>query len=134
MRLIKFRAWNGSRMVFCGKGGYADFIIEQGEVVEFGEFSRSDSKARDWPLMQYTGLKDKNGAEIYEGDIISWSPATILAPKVIADSWRKIETVEWNERFTGWFTKSSHYGIGLYGHNEVIGNIHQHPELLEQAA
>jgi hypothetical protein len=74
-------------------------------------------------LMQYTGLKDKNGVEIYEGDILGG----IVGGGVVV-----------------WINREARYGISFLGeaHDvyleeleqanlEVIGNIHDNPELLE---
>lgn len=99
-------------------------------------------------LMQYTGLKDKNGVEIYEGDIIS-EEAGIFQD----DKYKRIGLVEWNraDKETGmWELHTKKFvaigknekdknGISYYepfglacgvNKREVIGNIYQNPELL----
>ncbi len=62
MREIKFRAWDGKKM-------YYDPILHDGLMFETGR-DFDDWTPCDHKLMQYTGLKDKNGIEIYEGDIV----------------------------------------------------------------
>jgi hypothetical protein len=111
MRKIKFRAWDGFRIKYCGEGGCGDFIIEQGQVVEFGEFGREYSSVKDWPLMQYTGLEDKNGVDIYEGDVIhlyGYGQYQVEYP------------------FLELFEAGAEGDIG-----SILGNIYQHPELLK---
>ena len=83
---------------------------------------------RNFQVMQYTCLKDKNGKEIYEGDILT-------------NSYGKIDVVIFYEN--GFFGKSkSNMGKNYYWYNplssdyiknkEVIGNIYENPELLKK--
>lgn len=67
MREIKFRAWDGEKMTtkICIAGnGHKTTWDDDGE--QFNVVLKNV----DWSLMQYTGLKDKNGKDIYEGDLV----------------------------------------------------------------
>lgn len=61
MREIKFRAWNGDAMEYGGFSVHAS----SGQIIAAPFITRV---TKDAPLMQFTGLHDKNGKEIYEGD------------------------------------------------------------------
>ncbi len=121
MREIKFRAWTGEEMVS------PDYLTRDG--VAWWSENSVPTRGRD--IMQYTGLKDKNGVEIYEGDIVrivhpfgnrKWQGA------VVYDS----------HMFRGrdfWFP---HFDIPncLFSEGtqyiEVIGNIYENPELCDE--
>lgn len=80
-------------------------------------------KSKDWPLMQYTGLKDKNGRGIYEGDIV----ATDL-------SYAPRGQVMYHDERGAWILHDpAHYNETLYmvPPVTVIGNIYENPELLK---
>ena len=126
-REIKFRAWNGNNIVDLYQTtplALKDDLKIDGVFVPFGV---------NWEIMQYTGLKDKKGVEIYEGDICKANNWT-LDENFILD----IE----EEYFIGNVYFSNHwfgFAISENGSDspichiaelEVIGNIYENPDLL----
>ncbi|MFF0653647.1 YopX family protein, partial [Bacillus velezensis] len=80
--------------------------------------------------MQYTGLKDKNGLEIYEGDFVKVTNSA----KEICGIDTGIGKVEWLTKWGFWNVSNIENGLGdllFHGHVEVIGNIYEDPELQE---
>jgi len=77
------------------------------------------------PFMQYTGLKDKNGVEIYEGDII----------KLCDNMNGNFQVIFKNQYVGGWILshKDGQISLGVRNKNEleVIGNIYENEELLD---
>ena len=76
----------------------------------------------EYTLMQFTGLKDKNGKEIYEGDIIKKE--------------NEIGVVEWSSDIVGYIWRKNKLSAtallqGTYRHCRIIGNICENPELLK---
>lgn len=123
-RLIKFRAWDGEKMDRCWKDGRLVIDASTGEAqkIGYGSAPFNISIPHGLTLMQYTGLKDRNGVEIYEGDILS-SPSMPISP------------VEFQRgSFNAVYADGSHdeWEAPLWRYSvEVIGNIYENPELLE---
>ncbi len=123
-RPIKFRAWNRALKE----------MWEHGQI-EFGNaVLLHNHDDRPLELLQYTGLKDKSGVEIYEGDVVE----SFTHPEI-----PQHHIIEWSDKFKGWWMRNitaKHDNDGCiqlrvgekYGPYEVIGNIYQHPELLER--
>jgi len=60
-RVIKFRVWH--------KNG--NYMLPPSSIWKLNLFDDEDAQSGNWEVMQYTGFKDKNGKEIYEGDVIN---------------------------------------------------------------
>ena len=126
-REIKFRAWlkDDKRMVEIRS---IDFH-EEGNIitVNYNDIFGFEFNENEIELMQYTGLKDKNGKEIYEGDILLVANGSINGD------------IMFSKRVVKWFEEKRGYNIHNFDnvykpthYYEVIGNVYQHPELLEE--
>ncbi len=126
MREIKFRAWdkNGQTMhdvglLLIGHGATAYSYPQPGEEANVGT---EDTNSM---LMQFTGLKDKNGKEIYEGDIVRFIYNSTPQEE-------RIGPVEWNEEYCSWWFGKLLIEPTPRKTMEVIGNIYENPELLKE--
>lgn len=115
-RELKFRAWDKTRKKMCESLLSIHWLYgnKLSEITADGSEGTYDRPSEEIILMQYTGLKDKNGVEIYEGDILSHLDFNkgIKITDLEYAFYLTSQGVDWN------FTK-------------VIGNIYQNPELLK---
>ena len=125
MREIKFRVWNIDEYISLNKAIHDDIVVIQQPS------SSNDSLIEiNWEgveLEQFTGMLDKHGMPIYEGDIVS---GYVHFPEV-----NYIVCYNSSDYSCGFKCKQSD-GVGVidvwYKGLTVIGNIHQHAHLLEQ--
>lgn len=137
MRKLKFRAW--LKNYNC----YADVLgFEQGRLfVQFQSGERAQRRLyvpiEDCILEQYTGLKDKNGKDIYEGDIVD----VIFPTKLRGVEEHQIWVCRFGVKRAGFVlnreTNARIFSLTFSEINaknlavEVIGNIHENADLLE---
>lgn len=124
MRELKFRAWDRvKRKMLYGVSPFNVRITDENEPLLSLEYSKHD----DCEFEQYTGLKDKNGKEIYEGDVVGlkWTKRLYVVTYRIYDASFILENDEWEETIHLSLDKDDF---------EVFGNVHENPELLEQEA
>ena len=122
MREIKFRAWDKveKKMFIPARLSFKDELYQ--------EFYNDSCGGNEHPfsyinLMQYTGLKDKNGKEIYEGDVVRYKAFEIwYARKVYFDT----ELCQFGLHSSN-FLFHNQFSDNL----EIIGNIYENPELLK---
>lgn len=117
-REIKFRAWDDYEKEWTLN------IMECINSRTGNIWMESALKSHEVVIEQYTGLKDKNGKEIYEGDIVRFG--------IWGDE--KVGVANYSDDFGSYevFTSKGYIIQTLFAaKGEVIGNIHENPELLE---
>lgn len=150
-REIKFRAWDEleKRMWTLDDAGEdsgddsIQYFSENGSL-EFGRLEYYDtglginSHFEKFPLMQYTGLKDKNGKEIYEGDIVEYNDFNSLRTGGHTEDKIIVGKVVFSCGM--WMVEAKNCGHDLYEglvndeELEIIGNIYDNPGILEETA
>ena len=133
MREIKFRAWNSesNNIIYQDKEGwFQDAYLGGNDYYQTTSNITVLQNNNDIHLMQFTGLKDKDGVEIYEGDIVNYE----------FDDGGLLGVFEW-ENFRAQFgIKEISEDSVVWGVNSgdvskrmtIVGNIHQNPELLQE--
>lgn len=131
-REIKFRAWDGinKKMIYPTVGqsfGMGSDAITNGQIID-----KYDK------VMQFTGLKDKHGKEIYEGDILEYENKGMFPPieryNVVYST---IHVSDYEDYIAAFMLEDKHNGRQLicnitrpYKYAKIIGNIHETPRLL----
>ena len=132
MKKVQFRVWNGMEMVYdITSGKFGTFYVnpEKGDGLnpeDTASLTVNTTKYHEGtPLMQYSGINDKNGKEIFEGDIFKLG------------SEKELFEVRFEHGCFMAFMKDKQYG--LIGELQicfidVIGNIYKNHELLQDAS
>ena len=129
MREIKFRAWIKNKKIMSYQT--TPFYIDD-EYLHLGFNIDIDIDLDDnLELMQYTGLKDKNGKEIYEGDIISGYRLDYFG--VDGEQIVEVEWLNEDASFYPFSNNQDHMPYPKSSQVEVIGNIYKNPELLKKS-
>ena len=125
MREIKVRAWDKKKKVMYPgialKKLLAYLVFQDSPNSEAYTAMKDHFEDIEW--LEYTGLKDKSGVEMYEGDILKYKHVVL--------------EIIWNTAFAKWEAKNhtdrEHETLSVWNIKEkfeVIGNIHQHKDLL----
>jgi len=123
MREIKFRASDEELSFMVEPSKY---LIGMSKKIFFNNDGKHYEQSSKLQLMQYTGLKDKNGVEIFESDIcinkVHWDEPREIGFNYLGTVCSKVKGDE------------NSFHMGILKDIEVIGNVYENPELLETKA
>lgn len=134
MRELKFRIWSEEDKEYRPDIKVSDLVIDIDGVPSTIYSAEGDR----FDIEQYTGLKDKDGKEIYEGDIVEQFVCGVHQFKGKECGRKTLWQVRWNEEeccFELHYLSGSLFGDSMMSNSdeyEVIGNIHENYELLEE--
>ena len=119
---FRFRAWHLPTKKLFDVYCFTNEHVFENTLDGIGTSPTNPANLTNCVLEQCTGLKDKNGKLIYEGDIVKFKISSIKC----------VGAVRWDERTGGWLKDKTGQPLHTYIKSvEVIGNIHENPELLE---
>lgn len=139
MREIKFRAWNkkSKKMYYGNSNEWAEwFEAKDNPIGIINRILNGNYTEEEYIFMQYTGLKDRDGKEIYEGDIVKTRRGVGIVR--FGDTYLTING-EYSIYYYGFYIEYGKYILSsdedmvqplLSSGCEVIGNIYENPELL----
>lgn len=121
MRELKFRAWDTKNS--CWQS------LKVAALLVTGDNNSLEVHSDTLKLMQYTGLRDKNGVEIYEGDIVENLYDGTMKDRGVVE----FDTIGSNDADGNFYVYGYFFDDRLTGEfgYEVIGNIYENPELLK---
>ena len=133
MREIRFRAWDNQAKVMLPVVDI-EYLLTKGALITDYKYFVENIYPN---IMQYTGLKDKNGVEIYEGDIVRKLSGDYKLGKVVFEfgmfCFESIGCGIYAGSDAFLYIHSLHYKEYNSNNNyEVIGNIYENPEILEK--
>lgn len=127
MQEVKFRAWDPLEKIMCATNSLAAFAL--------AEVTDREAATEQWKRLiplQYIGMKDVNGVEVYQGDLIASQ-----FQNEFGSFQEGVKEVIWCPQACGFFLgkegeEISHMHWGIDDEITVVGNVYQNPELLEK--